>query len=203
MRPRPDTRVPGLIVDTVNHGRWQLADAGAADETLVVFYRGLHSPMCRSALAELASLRGEFARRGVQVIAVSSDDAARAARTVVEWNLHALRIGYGLSADTAGQWGVHLRRNDGAMAGGIDVPAQFVEPAVFLVRPDLTLRFACVQTSPLVRLHFIDLLAAVGVEQEIRPAPTVLTAPALAAAAARWRMGSVTRRATFAPAATA
>jgi peroxiredoxin len=154
--------VPDLHVDTVAHGRWRLAETRGLHATLIVFYRGLHSPLCRAGLAELSSLRGEFARHGVDAIAVSCDDAARAARTVDEWKLRPLRVGCGLSAQTARKWGVHVRTGGGATLTAVDSPAVFTEPAVFLVRPDLTLHFASVQTAPLVRLHFIDLLAAVA-----------------------------------------
>ena len=44
---------------------------------------------------------------------------------------------------------------------GIEEPALFAEPGVFIVRPDGTLYDGAVQTMPLVRPHFDELLAAI------------------------------------------
>lgn len=38
----PRTPVPALAVDTVHHGRWDLAAQANAHFTLLVFYRGYH-----------------------------------------------------------------------------------------------------------------------------------------------------------------
>jgi hypothetical protein len=45
---------------------------------LLVFYRGLHCPVCTKYLTELERLVPEFEQRGVRVIAISSDDEERA-----------------------------------------------------------------------------------------------------------------------------
>lgn len=49
----------------------------AATFDLVVFYRGLHCPICAKYLMELERLMPEFQKRDVQVVAVSSDNAER------------------------------------------------------------------------------------------------------------------------------
>lgn len=38
-----------------------------------MFYRGLHCPICTKYLLELERLAADFASRGVQVVAISSD----------------------------------------------------------------------------------------------------------------------------------
>jgi hypothetical protein len=43
---------------------------------------------------------------------------------------------------------------------GVDEPALFSEPGVFLVRPDGTLYYGAVQTAPFARPNFNDLLGA-------------------------------------------
>ena len=98
----------------------------------------------------------EFERRGVDVIAVSTDPKDRAARSKEEWKLGRLPIGYGLEISKAREWGLFISR-------GIkeSEPAEFAEPGVFLVRPDGTLYAASVQSMPFARPHFTDLLAAV------------------------------------------
>jgi len=45
-------------------------------------------------------------------------------------------------------------------AAGIEEPALFSEPGLFLVRQDRTLYFATVQTMPFARPNFADILTA-------------------------------------------
>jgi hypothetical protein len=43
---------------------------------------------------------------------------------------------------------------------GVEEPALFAEPALFLIRADRTLYFASVQTMPFARPRFADVLSA-------------------------------------------
>jgi peroxiredoxin len=161
MHLMPRQPVPALSVDTVAHGRWTLADSKPQNFTLVVVYRGLHCPICRPYLGELNRLAGEFAQRGVEVIAISSDAAERAAHTVEHWKLDALRVGYGLSIEAARAWGLYISASRGKTSTGVVEPELFAEPGIFLVRPDGTLYFGTVQTMPFARPHFADILPAI------------------------------------------
>ena len=49
----------------------------------------------------------------------------------------------------------------GKTSAGVDEPALFVEPGVFIVRPDGTLYYGSVQTMPFARPHFDELLQAI------------------------------------------
>jgi hypothetical protein len=64
------------------------------DLLLLVFYRGLRCPICKTQLRELESKLEEFDKRGVAVVAVSSDTKERAAQTREAWGLTRLRIRY-------------------------------------------------------------------------------------------------------------
>jgi peroxiredoxin len=161
MHLMPRQPVPALSVDTVAHGRWTLADSKPTNFTLVVVYRGLHCPICRPYLGELNRLAAEFAQRGVEVIALSSDDAERAAQTVQHWKLDAIRVGYGLSIEDARKWGLYVSSSRGKTSTGFEEPALFAEPGLFLIRPDGTLYFGTVQTMPFARPHFADILPAI------------------------------------------
>ena len=44
---------------------------------------------------------------------------------------------------------------------GIEEPAVFSEPAVYLIRPDGSLYYGAVQTMPFARPHFDELLSAI------------------------------------------
>ncbi|MDH4115647.1 MAG: redoxin domain-containing protein, partial [Burkholderiaceae bacterium] len=69
----PRQPVPDLAVPVVAGSTWALSAQAPQAFTLIVFYRGLHCPVCRAYLSELNRLHGEFAARGVNVLAVSSD----------------------------------------------------------------------------------------------------------------------------------
>jgi hypothetical protein len=95
------------------------------------------------------------------VVAISSDTKERAERTRLDWGLPELRIGYGLELSMARQWGLYISSGRGKTSLGIEEPALFSEPGLFLVRPDRTLYFASVQTMPFARPHFADILSAI------------------------------------------
>ncbi|MCB1911535.1 MAG: peroxiredoxin-like family protein [Rhodocyclaceae bacterium] len=154
----PRLPVPALSVDTVSHGRFELAAQTPENFTLVVFYRGLHCPICAKYLMELERLVPEFEKRGVSVIAVSSDGADRGAAMASKIGASALRFGYGLGLAAAREWGLYISTSRGTTSIGIEEPALFSEPGVFLVRPDGTLYYGAVQTMPFARPNFTDLL---------------------------------------------
>ena len=74
----PRRKVPDLSVDTLDHGRFDLALETSGLGTVVCFYRGLHCPICERYLTEFEKRVPEIAERGVGAIAISSDDAERA-----------------------------------------------------------------------------------------------------------------------------
>lgn len=63
--------------------------------------------------------------------------------------------------DQAREWGLYISTSRGMTSIGIEEPARFSEPGVFLVRPDGTLYYGAVQTMPFARPHFDELLAAI------------------------------------------
>ena len=89
------------------------------------------------------------------------DEAERAQRAATEWQLGNLTIGYGFDLATARAWGLFISTSRGKTSAGIEEPAQFSEPGVFLVRPDGTLYWSAIQTMPFARPHFRELLSAV------------------------------------------
>lgn len=157
----PRQPVSALNVALTAGGRFVLGAAPGERFDLVVFYRGLHCPICARYLLELERLAPEFARRGVSIVAVSSDDAERAAVMADKIKAAALPIGYGLSLASARQWGLYISASRGKTSLGIEEPALFSEPGVFLVRPDGTLYYGAVQSMPFARPAFQDLLAAI------------------------------------------
>ncbi|PKP63890.1 MAG: alkyl hydroperoxide reductase [Alphaproteobacteria bacterium HGW-Alphaproteobacteria-8] len=128
--------------------------------TLISFYRGLHCPICGTYLKELERLTPAFAERGVETIAVSSDDADRGRQMAEKVGASALRFGYGLSIEAARAWGLYVSSGHGKTSIGIEEPALFSEPGLFLIRADGTVYFASVQSMPFARPAFEGLLPA-------------------------------------------
>lgn len=157
----PRQAVPALTVATLAHGAFDLEKEAPQNFTLVVFYRGLHCPICLKYLLELGRLTPEFEKRGVKVIAISSDSQERAQAMADKLRAEKLRIGYSLPLSVAREWGLFISTSRGKTSTGVEEPALFSEPGLFLVRPDGTLYFGAVQTMPFARPHFDDLLGAI------------------------------------------
>lgn len=157
----PRQPVPALKVPLTDGIRFVLGAAPGERFDLVVFYRGLHCPICAKYLIELERLAPQFAERGVQIIAVSSDDEERAKLMAEKVSASGIKFGYGLNLHSARQWGLYISTSRGKTSIGIEEPGLFSEPGVFLVRPDGTLYYGAVQTMPFARPQFQDLLGAI------------------------------------------
>ena len=105
-------------------------------------------------------MTADFAEAGVTALALSSDDRTRAQQASDDWELSTLNIGYDLSVDQARSWGLHRSAGRGKTSIGIEEPAEFSEPGLFLIRPDETLYWSQVSTMPFARPHFKEILGA-------------------------------------------
>lgn len=157
----PRQKAPELIIETLDHGRFNLAMEKPERLTLVCFYRGLHCPVCTNYLKELERLTPAFAQRGVETIAVSSDREARARQMAEKIAAKNLRVGYGLELSAAREWGLYISASRGKSSIDIEEPPMFSEPGVFLIRPDQTIYYLSVQSMPFVRPNFGEMLQAV------------------------------------------
>ncbi len=157
----PRQVVPALRVETLDHGPFDLHADAPERFSLVVVYRGLHCPICAKYLLELGRLHDDFSQRGVKLIALSSDPQDRARAMADKIKAPGLRFGYGLELANAREWGLYVSTSRGTTSVGIEEPALFAEPGVFIVRPDATLYYAAWQTMPFARPHFDELLAAI------------------------------------------
>jgi len=156
----PRQKTPGLKVETLAHGTFDLAAAKPERGTLVCFYRGLHCPICAGYLTELEKQTPAFAERGVETIAISSDEQDRAQQMADKIGADKLRFGYGLPLSVARDWGLFISTSRGLTSIGIEEPKLFSEPGVFLVQPDGALYFSSVQTMPFVRPNFGEMVKA-------------------------------------------
>ncbi|MBA3520753.1 MAG: AhpC/TSA family protein [Rhizobiales bacterium] len=159
--PIPRRPTPSLSFPLAGGGRWSIEDERPENFTLILFYRGLHCPICKRQLTDLESKLSKFAELGVTVVAVSTDTKERAETAKSEWGLSRLRVGYGVSLDTARSWGLYVSAGKGKTSTGVDEPPFFAEPGMFLVKPDGTLYFASIQTMPFARPQLSEVLGAI------------------------------------------
>jgi len=156
----PRQKTPELSFDTLEHGRFDLAAENSERGTVICFYRGLHCPICARYLTELETRVEAFAERGATAIAISTDDEERTRAMAEKIEAKNLRFGYGLTLEKAREWGLYLSAGRGKTSIGIEEPALFAEPGLFMVTPEQTLYYGSVQTMPFVRPHFSELLSA-------------------------------------------
>lgn len=157
----PRQAVPDLHLPLVGGGRYVLGAEPGEHFDLLVFYRGLHCPLCAKYLLELERLGEEYARRGVKIVAISNDGVDRAQQMADKVKADHVKFAYDLSLEDARQWGLYLSAGRGKTSIGIDEPALFSEPGVFLLRPDGSLYYGAVQTMPFSRPPFQELLMAI------------------------------------------
>ncbi len=156
----PREKTPDLALPLVGGGAFTLSEESSEQGTVVCFYRGLHCPVCATYLAELEKLTPDFAERGVTTVAISSDKEDRAQAMKEKVGGDNLRYAYDLPLPQAKDWGLYISTSRGKTSIGIEEPALFSEPGLFLVQPDRSLYYMSVQTMPFVRPHFKELLGA-------------------------------------------
>ena len=154
---KPRQSVPALEFDTLE-GNWSLAEQSPQNFTMVVFYRGLHCPICSKYVAELDKLSGDFTDMGVSILIASGDTRERAEQTRQDWSLQNLTIGHGVTTEQARDWGLHRSTGRGLTSIGIEEPAEFSEPGLFIVRADNSLYWAQISTMPFARPHFREVM---------------------------------------------
>lgn len=122
------------------------APRGGHDWQLVIVYRGLHCPICKSYLAQLQELEAAFNEAGVDVVAVSGDPEDKAQAMADEKGL-GIAMGYGLSVDQMAALGVYV--SDPRSPQETDRP--FPEPGLFVVNGEGAIQMVDVSNAPFLR----------------------------------------------------
>ena len=156
----PRQKTPDLKLPTLDHGTFDLSTEKSERGTVICFYRGLHCPICANYLTEFEKRVADFAERGVTTIAISSDGEERTRAMADKIGAKGLRFAYDLPLDKAREWGLYISTSRGTTSIGIEEPALFSEPGLFMVTPEQTLYYGSVQTMPFVRPHFSELVSA-------------------------------------------
>lgn len=144
--PMPGSPAPDLSVPLINGGQWTLSAQSPEAFTMIVVYRGLHCPMCKKYMQKIRAMYDDILAKGVEVLHVSMDGRDRAEKAQAEWELDPIPMGYGLSRDQVGAWGLYLSQSIKEAEPGV-----FAEPGLFLVRPDGELYLVDISNSPFAR----------------------------------------------------
>jgi peroxiredoxin len=130
--------------------------------SLVVFFRGLHCPVCRKQLSELDRRLSDLREAGVgRVLAVSMEAPERSAQLVQEWHVGDLPVAHGLSEASAREWGLFVST---AIKDG-EAPV-FNEPGVFVLDGDGTVYRSNVSSMPFGRPALDDVLVGLQFAQQ-------------------------------------
>lgn len=152
---KPKEKTPNIIVDLVNDTNWSLEDQTPENFTMIVVYRGKHCPVCKIYLEALQTEIERFTALGVDVIAISSDTKDIAKNTYNDWNIADIPVGYGFPIEEAREWGLFIS------SGIKDEPKQFIEPGLFLIKPDQTLYAESIQSMPFARSAIKEIYKAI------------------------------------------
>lgn len=142
-RATPRSAAPQLLVKQLDGETWDLNAQRPDFFTMIVFYRGLHCPLCQKYLEKLNEIHDELKARGVEVIAISMDEEVRARKSKMNWAIDKLTIGYQMRKETAADWGLFL-----SSAISEAEPELFSEPGLFLIKPDKEVYYANVSSNP-------------------------------------------------------
>ncbi|MBU2949366.1 peroxiredoxin-like family protein [Tamlana sp. 2_MG-2023] len=151
----PNTEVPALSLPLTDGSTWDLKSQKSEAFTILVFYRGLHCPVCKKQLQEIEEILPKFKDRGVDIISISCDTEKRANLSAEKWEISKLPIAYNLSIEEARKWGLYVSE-----AISDKEPEQFSEPGIFIIRPDFSLYASSIQTMPFARPQMEDILKA-------------------------------------------
>ncbi len=161
----PTQHTPALALDLVGGCTTKDLNLGTGADgrfSLVVFYRGLHCPICRKQLTELDKRLDELKDAGIgRVVAVSMETPERSAEVVEKWRLNNLPVAHGLSEASAREWGLNLSK-----AIRDSEPDLFSEPGVFVLDDDGSLFWSSTATMPFGRPALDDIMAGLRYAQE-------------------------------------
>jgi len=151
--PLPGDHAPALKVSTLAGPTLDLGVVTPKSFSVVFFYRGVHCPICKSQMEELAVKLPDFDALGIEVHAVSMDSAEQAKRQSDEWKIADLPVGYGLSEESARAWGLFI-----STKAKDPEPDLFAEPGIAVVYPDGRIYALYLQNVLFARPRLDDLL---------------------------------------------
>ena len=142
----PNAQAPELSLPLAGGGAWVLSDQTPQHFTMVVFYRGLHCPVCKNYLGTLNSMMDQISELGFSVVVASMDTQERAEQAKADWGLDKVDVAYGLDLETAKKWGLYISTSIKEAENDI-----FSEPGLVWIRADGRLYLIDITNMPWAR----------------------------------------------------
>ena len=149
----PGSKLPAITINTLTGGEIALDSAGWK---VIVVYRGAHCPMCRAFLTNLETQKDAFAAEGIEILAISADQADRAAPHIADIGFTST-VGVGLTVDQMRALGVFISSPMNAE----EAPAPFAEPALFVINEQGTVQVVDVSNAPFARPDMASILGGI------------------------------------------
>ena len=90
----PGEKTPSLVLNTLDNQEWSLEKNLNNNMTMIVFYRGLHCPICSDFLKLIETQLEDYKKANTNVIVVSMDSKEKAEKTKESWGLSNLNIAF-------------------------------------------------------------------------------------------------------------
>lgn len=155
-KPTPGTKAPTLSLPIAGGGTFDLSAQSPDAATMVIFYRGLHCPVCETYMAKVTEKAAAFAKAGMPIVVASMDGQDRAEKAKADWGLGDIPVAYGLTEEQARSWGLYISTSIKEAE-----PQVFSEPGTFWVLPDGTLYLIDIASMPFARPDLDILLSKV------------------------------------------
>ena len=147
----PGKKAPSLNIETISGNTWSLDNHLNKSKCMIVFYRGLHCPVCSVFLKQIESQLLEYKKSNTEVIAVSMDNKEKALKVKSDWSIKNLNIAYGLSEENARNWGLYISKSIKEAESDL-----FCEPGLFIIKEDGTVYLANTSNMPWARPDLTD-----------------------------------------------
>ena len=157
----PGEKTPSLTLETLNNNLWSISDNINKSKSMIVFYRGLHCPVCSEFLKLLDTQLQDYKKSNTEVIVVSMDNKEKAVKAKNEWDLKNLNIAYGLSEEKAREWNLYISKSIKETESDI-----FCEPGLFIIKEDGSLYLVNISNMPWARPDISSLPAKLVFAEE-------------------------------------
>ena len=136
--------MPEIILPTVDGGETKIG--GAKDQwQMIIIYRGLHCPICKSYTAKIDALKDRFDELDTDILFVSGDNAEKAKTFADEVGLN-FPVAYDLSIDQMRQLGLYMSE-----PRPTETDRPFPEPGLFVSNENGQVHIVDISNAPFVR----------------------------------------------------
>jgi len=151
---KPGTQAPRVSVKTTEGKIWTLGDNQPEKFSLIVFYRGLHCPICKTYLESLSKSLADLKKQGVsEIIAISGDTKEKALKAKQDWKIKNLNVGCEMKLSSMANWGLFISE-----AIKESEPKHFGEPGLFIVDQEGKLFYCNTSNMPFARPPITELI---------------------------------------------